>query len=101
HHPREFVEAVEELFGDVVAAEPREVEPVADLPLHVAPLRRAAAVPQTAGDVGALQRDDVADRAVVHAADELAFLVLVAVAEPRHDREALLARELARGANAA
>ena len=97
HHPGDLVEAVDVLLGDVVAGEPVEVEPVADLVLHVAPVLLAALVPQAARVVGRLERGDVADRAIMDAAHGLLLGELIAVAEARDDREALLASLLAGG----
>ena len=62
--PGGFIEAVDGLLADVVAGEPVEVEPIADLVLHAAPLRVVASVPELAGVVVRLDRDDIADRLV-------------------------------------
>ena len=39
HHPGALVEAVDVLLDDVIAREPGEIEPIAELKLHVAPAR--------------------------------------------------------------
>ncbi len=48
HDPRGFVEAMDVLLGVVIAREPSEVEPVAVLVFHLAPLGIAAAMPEPA-----------------------------------------------------
>ena len=78
------------LLDDVIARQPGEVEPVAQLPFHVAPARLRGLVPEAAGVVGALQGDDVADGAVVDALHRLALGVLVAAAQAGDDRQVLL-----------
>src|SRR5205085_1506904 len=71
---------------------PCEVEPVADLPFHVAPARLTGAVPERARVVIGLQRDDVADGAVVNAPHRLALGRLIPVAQSGHDTEIVAPR---------
>ena len=47
-HPVRDVDVVDVLLDDVIAGEPGEVEPVADLPLRVGPLGLARARPEAA-----------------------------------------------------
>ena len=103
HGPGHLVEAVNVLLDDVIARQPGEIEPVAQLPFHVAPVRLARLVPQCARVVGAVQGHNVADGAVVDALHRLALGVFVAITEAGHNRQILLLRFTARfedGANA-
>ena len=59
------------LLDDVIAAEPGEVVPVADLPLHVAPGRLAVDDPDLAAVPVCLGVEDVADRPVLDPLDRL------------------------------
>src|SRR5262249_11398393 len=85
HHPGHLVQAVHVLLDVEVARQPGEVQPVAQLPLHVAPALLAGPVPQRAGVVGALQGEDVPDGVVVDPAHHLAQAGVVAPAQPRDD----------------
>src|SRR5256886_2201230 len=62
--PVRHVDVVDVLLHDVVSRQPREGEPVPDLPLDVGPLRLPRLHPQTALVPINLGRDDVADGAV-------------------------------------
>src|SRR5262249_38140605 len=83
------VEVVDVLLADVVAREPREVEPVAELPLHVRPgglaglHPKAPLVPENTGGA------DLADRAVMDARHRLEIALLVAPLGASDDRELL------------
>src|SRR5207302_7732017 len=85
HHPGHLVEAVTVLLDVEVAGQPGEIEPIADLPLHIAPAGLAGAVPERAGVVSGLQGDDVAHGAVVHALNRLAHAGMLAPAEAAGD----------------
>src|SRR5690606_30777759 len=61
HRPDDFIDAVDVLLGDVISAEPGEVEPVAELPFHVAPAFLAGLHPKTSREIAASSGDDVAD----------------------------------------
>ena len=84
------------LLDVVVARQPGEIEPVANLVLHLAPLGLAAAVPEVAGIVVLLDGDDVADRAVLNALHRLADAFLVPPAQPGDDGQLLFLRQLVR-----
>src|SRR5690348_895209 len=71
-HPGGLIEDMDLLLDDVIAREPGEVEPVAQLPLHVAPLALARIVPEGAAVVVGVDGDDLADGAVVNSRDGLA-----------------------------
>src|SRR5579875_1754863 len=55
HGPSHLVEAVDVLLDVEIAGQPGKVEPVAQLPFHVAPFGPAFLGPQAAGIIGALQ----------------------------------------------
>ena len=101
HQPHGLVEAVDVLLDVVIAREPGEVEPVANLVLHLAPLGLAAAVPERAGEVVLLDGDDVADRAVLNPLDRFADAQVVAPAEAGDDGQVLLLGLFARLQHAA
>jgi hypothetical protein len=65
---------VDVLLDIVIAGEPGEVVPVADLPLGVGPLGLAVDDPDLAAVPVALGVDDIADGAVVDAADGFAVV---------------------------
>ncbi len=85
------------LLDDVVAREPGVVEPVAHLPLDVAPARLARLAPERALVPVGARRQDLADAAVFHAAHRLDVALLVAALRARADTEALGLRGLRRG----
>ena len=72
HHPVHEVDVVEVLLHNLIAAQPEERVPVAMLPLHVAPLGVARlGVQHRAAQIIRIQRDNLADRAVVDLAHRL------------------------------
>src|SRR6202044_1479080 len=87
HRPGRLVEAVDVLFDVEIARQPREVEPVANLPFHVGPAGLPRVVPQAVRVVAGLHGDDVADRALVDLGKRGPHSQVVAVAQPGHDRE--------------
>ena len=95
--PVRHVDVVDVLLHDVVSRQPREVEPVPDLPLDVGPLRLPRLHPQTALVPINLGRDDVADGAVVDALHRRPVTCVVAPLRSGHDGEALLGGEIGRG----
>ena len=72
------------LFGDVVATQPVEVQPIPNLILHFTPLWLATLVPKSPRVVRTLEAHNVADGAIVNALDRLLLGEVVAVAEPRN-----------------
>ncbi len=101
HDPSGLVEAVDVLFDVVIAREPGEVLPVANLRLHLAPLRLTGEELERIGVVIDVEGDKVADGPVVNPLDRLAFGRFIAIAQSRHEREALLLGFFARLQNAA
>ena len=93
--PIHDVEIVDVLLDDVVAGEPGEVVPVSELPLHVAPAGLAIDDPDLAAVPVALGVDDVADGAVVQAADGFAIVGRMAALRAGGDAELFLGGELA------
>ena len=89
--PVHDVQVVDVLLDDVVAGEPGEVVPVAELPLHVAPARLAVDDPDLPAVPVALGVEDLADRAVVDALDRLAVARVVPALRAGGDAEALSA----------
>jgi hypothetical protein len=65
HRPVDDVDVVHVLFDDVIAGEPGEVEPVAQLPLDVAPLGLTILLPEKSLVPCTSRRDDLADRPVL------------------------------------
>ena len=94
--PVHDVEVVDVLLDDVIAGEPGEVVPVADLPLGVAPAGLAVDDPDLAAVPVALGVDDVADGAVVDAADGFAVVGRVAALRAGGDAELFLVRRACR-----
>src|SRR5204863_5349540 len=84
-----------------VAGEPGEVIPVAHLVLHFGRVGQTFTIPDRGGVVGALQRDNVADGAVVNTANRLAHAGVVAPAEAGYERQTAAPRFLGRGHDAA
>src|SRR6266581_659914 len=93
-HPVRHVDVVHVLLHDVVARQPREVEPVPDLPLHVGPRRLTRVHPQAALVPVDLAADEVADAAVVDALDRRAVARVVAPLRAGHDGEPFLGGEV-------
>ena len=115
--PEDLVHRMDRLLDQVVAAEGRVVVPVAELILHVGPLRLALLVPELAGEVGRVHvervadvpgEDAVVDRAVAEggapaeAAGEAQPLLLHLVGRGQHrartrrvDRDRLLGEDMA------
>ena len=73
HEPHSFVEAVDVLFDDMVSRQPGEIQPVANLVFHFGPLWLATAMPQCAGQIIGVNRDDVTDRSIHDALDRFAY----------------------------
>src|SRR5262249_10229857 len=73
HAQGHVVDALAGLLDDVVAGEPGEVQPVAQLVRHVVPVLLAVYMPQPVGVVEALQRRDLAAVPAVDALHPLAF----------------------------
>ena len=94
--PGGLVETVNRLLDDVIATQPRVIQPVANLVFHPAPFRIVAAKPLGARVVVRLDRHDVANRAVLNPRDRLLDLRRVPPAQPGNDRQAFLFRLLAR-----
>ena len=95
HRPSRLIEAVDVLLDVEVTGEPGEIEPVADLPLHVAPGRLPRVHPQTVGVVAGLHGDDIADDPVMKLRERGAFGRIVAVAQSGNDRQPFGLRLLA------
>ncbi len=87
--PGHFVEAMDVLLGVEVARKPGEIEPVAQLPFHVAPGRLANFMPQSVGVVSGLNGNNVANGTVVNALKRLPFTFVITVAETGDDAEPL------------
>ena len=75
------------LFDDVIAREPGEVQPVAQLPLDVAPRRLAILLPESALVPRAARGEDLSDPAVLDALQRLEVPGLVAALRARRDAE--------------
>ena len=86
--PVDHVQVVDVLLANVVARQPAEIQPVADLPFHVGHLRRAVGVPQRPLVPVAAGRGDGADLAAVDAAQRLEIAGLVVPLQPRDDAQA-------------
>ena len=85
------------LLDDVVARQPGEVEPVAHLPLEVAPARLARLVPERALVPVGARGDDLADAAVLDALHRLDVAQLVPALGAGADAQALGLRRLGGG----
>ncbi len=98
--PRDLIDAVHGLLHQTVAAEPLEVVPVGDLPLHVAHASRTRAGRRHrlhgTGVIGGVIRDDVADRARFQLVERGDDVVAIAPAKTGHQREVLLLGKLGR-----
>src|SRR5580700_3028630 len=85
------------LLDIVVARQPGEERPVADLPFHVVPLRLAFLDPGSTGVVRAVDRHDVAYGAFVDPLDGFTFGLVITPAKPRHDGQSFSFRLLGGG----
>src|SRR5262249_48864228 len=85
HGPGADVEVVDVLLDVEVAGQPGEVVPVAHLPFHVGPVLLAREHPDTAAQIVGLKATDVADGAVVDAANHLAVVRRIAQAQAGDD----------------
>src|SRR5947208_16578655 len=88
------VEVVDVLLDDVVAREPREVEPVPDLPLDVRPGGLARLHPQPALVPVDFRGHEVADGAGVDPLHRGAVAGIMTPLRPRDDRQTLLGGEV-------
>ena len=95
--PVHDVEVVDVLLADMITGEPGEIEPVAQLPLHVRPGRLARLHPQAALVPVAAGRADVADLAFVDSLHALDVARLMAALGAGDDGQALLFRFLGGG----
>ncbi len=93
HHPHDLVGVVDGLLDEAVTRQPREVVPVAHLPLDVAHAGRTRALGRhrldRVGVVGRVVRHEPAERAAVHLLHRGRDHVVVAPAEPGDERLAL------------
>ncbi len=96
-HPVRDVDVVDVLLDNVIAREPCEVQPVAQLPLGVGPRRLTVAVPQAALIPEHLARHDLADRAIFNPSDRRLVIRLMTALGADADAQALLQREFVRG----
>src|SRR5262249_53713646 len=98
HEPGNFVDAVNRLFDEAVAAEPDEVVPVADLPLDVAHSGRTRAGRRhrlyRVGVICRIIGDGFTDRAAFHLRERLEDLIVVSPAEAGDQRQVFGARFL-------
>ena len=98
HNPVDEIDIVEVLFDDLVAANPDKGVPITVLPFHVAPLGVArVGVKNGAAQVIRVERDDVADGAVVDFIDGLDIFALGVPLRPGHDGQLFLFGFLGRG----
>ena len=84
------------LLDEMIAREPREIEPVAKLPFHVGHVGLARDHPEAAGVVGRLHGEDVANIPSQDAAKCFAHARVVAPAKAGDERKILLLRFLDR-----
>ena len=89
-HPVGDVDVVHVLFDDVIAGEPGEVQPVANLPFSVRPRRLTRVVPETTLVPEHLTAHHVADRPVVNALDGWNVFGLMSTLGADADAEPLL-----------
>ena len=94
-HPIHDVQVVDVLFNDVVAGQPGEVIPVAELPLRVAPTGLAGDHPDLAAVPVAFPVDDVSDGAVLQAFDGLPIARHVAPLRAGRDSQSFLLGQFA------
>ena len=90
HRPVDDVEVVHVLLHDVIPGQPREVQPVAQLPLHVAPRLLARKIPQAAHVPRAARKHELAEVAFVDAGHRLEVAILMMPLQTTHDGELLL-----------
>ena len=98
--PAHAVEVVDQRLGHVIAREPAEVVPVAELVLELAELRSRPTAVGRAEEHG-LDGHDVADRAVVDPLDLLLVGEAVAALVAGHDGDVLLLGHVAQRVSAA
>ena len=97
HHPVRDVDVVDVLLDDVIAGEPGEIQPVANLPLDVCSRPGCRVVAPEAALVPIhLSAQDFADRAVVDPLDRRDVLGLMPALRADADAKALLFREFIR-----
>ena len=95
-NPVDDVQVVHVLLDDVIATQPGEVIPVAQLPFHVAPARFAINHPDGAAVPVGPRFDDVANHVVPEPFDGLVVTALMPALRTHGDPEPLLLRQLAR-----
>ena len=88
--PVDLVDAVTRLLHDVIAAEPPEVPPVAQLPFHIRPAVAPWMDAEGARVIGRVHADDAADGAVVDPLVGRPLREAVPPAEAGHEVEPLL-----------
>ena len=88
--PVEDVEVMHVLLDDVVTREPREIKPVANLPLHIGPFRLLVFVPQGTLVPVAAAADEFADFAFVDPLHAFDVGSLVPSLGTGHDRQVFL-----------
>src|SRR4030095_355884 len=87
HRPVDDVDVVYVLFDNVVAGQPRKIEPVAQLPFEIAPLGLAILFPETALGPITARCDDLPNLAVVHQLHRLEVADLMAPLRARSDAQ--------------
>lgn len=92
HGPGHLVEAVHVLFHVEVSRQPSEVEPVADLPLHVGPFGFTRVHPQSLSIVCHLNGDDLPHAVIVDLVKGGSHAVVVPPAQSGDERGFFLAR---------
>ena len=98
HHPVHEIDVVEVLFDDLVAADPDERVPVAELPLHVAPLGFAAlGVKHRAAEVVGVESGNAADGAIVDLLHGIDVLAVRAPLGSGHHRQLAFGGQLSGG----
>ena len=104
HGPIDDIEVVNVLLDDVIAGEPGEEQPVANLPFHVGPRAALVLLPVVLGPVDpkvahvpiALPADDLADRTLFDAVHRFDVDRIVAALRAGDDAEALRRGEFRR-----
>ena len=89
HRPAHHIELVDMLLNDVIAREPRVVEPVADLVLDIRTLRVGLDIPEASHVPVDAAGDDAADVAPLDAADRIDVALLVTALGAGHDLQLL------------
>ena len=90
HDPIADVQVMDMLFDDMIAAEPREVVPVADLMLHLRFARFTRLDPDASGVEVGTQELNFTDRAVMDSVDHFAVLDFVSQMMPNGDQQLFL-----------